>query len=121
MSDNVSDATRSRPVRWGLNQAIAFKDFTEPSDSKLMKDGPELERLADLYALMIGADPGSPEPPMIDVTPERSSPAPRSDRMRRQLDDTKRRLDALVADASEEQAPPRPQPPRQRLVRRPQR
>ena len=121
-------------------QRIAFKDYTEHTASNVLKDGDNVERFADLYALMIGASPDSP-PPMIDITTSPSSTLP----VRRHVDiETQRQQLRRMTDelrqmheqerAEEERASssnddpeeheisrPQPEPPRQRLMRRPRR
>ena len=62
-------------------QRIAIKDYTEHPASNLLKDGDNVERFADMYAMMIGATNGEYPPPIIDVTPSQSRalPCPRDD------------------------------------------
>jgi hypothetical protein len=115
-------------------QAIAFKDFTEYSaDNKLLQNGTELERMADMYAYMIGADPSAP-PPMIDITPLPSRSVPRYDDVNDVDPETRPRKAAAhggrTARGKRQSKPqagqfsglpmtyaPQPQPPRQRLQR----
>jgi len=121
-------------------QRIAFKDYTEHPASNLLNDGDNVDRFADLYALMIGASPDSP-PPMIDITPSPSStlPARRYVDIETQRQQLRRMTDELRQMHEEERAEkdcagsenvepeeretsrPRTEPPRQRLMRRPRR
>jgi hypothetical protein len=94
-------------------QRIAFKDYTDhPTNSMLPMGSNELERMADRYARMIGADIGA-ELPMIDVEPERPAS--------REPDDID--WDKIeAADKAEPQAEPQSARPltRREQLRRPQ-
>jgi len=94
-------------------QAIAFKDFTEAPPADLGKTGSSIDRMADVYAWMIGA---TTEPPVIDVAPSRS--AALSDP---QDDDDHATVEILRRLDEEEQAERQQQSraqPRERIIRR---
>jgi len=99
-------------------QRIAFNDYTNDPAGELPKDA-DVHRMADLYALMIGAEFGS-GPPIIDVipTPSRSLPAPHDEP---ELPGARlQRIRQPLQEAQVEARAPRPQPGLQR-VRRPRR
>lgn len=101
-------------------QRIAFNDYTNDPAGELPKDA-DVHRMADLYALMIGAEIGS-GPPIIDViptpTPSRSLPAPHDEP---ELPGARlQRIRQPLQEAQVEARAPRPQPRLQR-VRRPRR
>ena len=122
----------SANIAWGFlgkpSQQV-FAAHTHLDVNELANDVGELDRLADLYAAMIGAqsDDEFQRYAMIDVTPSsrRALPAPRRNGtgMKRNLDDLDERLRELEAVEKQAERPQRLRRPRpeQRVerVRRP--
>jgi hypothetical protein len=102
-------------------QRVAFKDYTEHPAGDLSKSEYDLERFADLYAIMIGASPAPP--PIIDITPARRYVDPTQRQKLRQMTDEPRQMaeeEQAEQEAERHASRPQPEPARERL-RRPQR
>ena len=123
----------SENIAWGFlgkpsQQVFAAHAHVDVND--LPKDGPELDRLAAMYAAMLGAidDPGT----MIDVTPSRMSAlaAPQHDdvdpethrqRLRRMTDELRQIAEGEKVEQEAERASRSQSEPRRERVRRPRR